>query len=538
MSFTPGRFVAAPMALAAGAAAALAQPPFGFLPGLIGYAVIMHLADEALGPRPVRSAFFRGWLAGLPYFAIGCWWVAEAFMVDARGQGWMAPFAVLLTTSGLSLFWGAAAALYRAIRPKGPLRALVFAGVFTVLEWLRGHLFTGFPWNLPGESWPAGSAVSQVAAVVGAYGLTWLTLLGCAVVVTALTAQDRRKGIAALAAVVLALLIAWEFGAQRLRHAVAADLRAPVVRIVQPDVKQEAKYDQASLNLIFSRYVRLTALPAARAPDIVIWSEGAIPESANELLAPGSATERAMFRALKPGATLLLGAYRVGGRDFLPVYYNSLIAVRSGLVGLRVTGVYDKYRLVPFGEYLPAESLLKPLGFKDLTHMGDSFTGGPLPAPMTPDGVPDLQPLICYEALFPDLVRAAVRRGERRPRWIVNVSNDAWFGVTSGPLQHLNMARYRAIEQGLPIARATPTGVTAMIDAYGRIAPGDRIGFGAMGVVDAPLPPALSATTYGRYGEIPLAIVLMLSLITFWRDVSSQSRKIVVTTLSYWRKHA
>ncbi len=193
---------------------------------------------------------------------------------------------------------------------------------------------------------------------------------------------------------------------------------------------------------------------------------------------------------------------------------------------------------MPFGEYLPAESILAPLGFRDLTHIGDSFAFGPPPAPIVPAGVPPVQPLICYESLFPDLVRAAVRRGPVRPRWIVNISNDAWFGVTSGPLQHLNQASYRAIEEGLPIVRATPTGVSAVIDAYGRSEPGAVLGFGRSGVIDAPLPQPLGDTTYGRIGEAPLAGLLLLSLLTLSRGIWSRIRITSVTFARIWRKDA
>jgi apolipoprotein N-acyltransferase len=196
----------------------------------------------------------------------------------------------------------------------------------------------------------------------------------------------------------------------------------------------------------------------------------------------------------------MVGAYRVGGSEAAPLYYNTLVVSRMGSGGLIPTAVYDKYRLVPFGEYMPADALMGRLGFKKLVHVGDGFSSGPRPAPIRPDGLPAVQPLICYEALFPGLARGGSRPGDRAA-WIVNVSDDAWFGRTYGPLQHLNLASYRAIESGLPMARATPTGVSAMIDAYGRIAPGASLAQGAMGVIDRPLPPALQPTFFARFGE-------------------------------------
>ena len=509
-----GRRAGPLLALAAGGLAAIAHPPFGFLPGLLGYAILMHLVEVAPGPRLIRAAFWRGWLAGFAYFFIGCWWVAEAFMVDARGQGWMAPFAACLLPAGLGLFWGCAMALYRVLQPKGPARVLAFAGFLTVLEWVRGHLLTGFPWNLPGETWAAGSALSQAASLVGAYGLTWLTLAIAGAFALPFGSEGRRSGLIGAGVAIVVLAGLWGFGAQRLSHAVAPDPAAPIVRVVQPDAKQEAKYTPGSARQIFERYLALTAAPAARSPDIVVWSEGAVPVSMNELLQRGGPGEAAILQAMRPGQSLVMGTYRFEGGEFDPRYFNSLVVVRDEAGRLRLTAVYDKYRLVPFGEYLPAEAVLAPLGFKDLTHIGDSYTHGPPPRPVYPEGAPAAQPLICYESLFPDLVRDAIRRGPQRPRWIVNVSNDSWFGVTSGPVQHLNQASYRAIEEGLPIVRATPTGVSGVIDAYGRILKLSRIDFGHAAFADARLPPAVNVTTYARVGDAALVAGLFLSLLS------------------------
>lgn len=519
---SPRPWVAAALSLAAGAAAAFAHPPWGILPGLLGYALLLRMVDDAGGTRPLRSAFWRGWLAAFAYFLVGCWWVAEAFMVDARGQGWMAPFAVMLLPAGLGLFWGAAMALYRAFAPAGPSRVLAFATSLALLEWLRGWVLTGFPWNLPGETWRAGSAISQGASLIGAYGLTFVTLAAAAAPATLLDRAGIRSRITApvLAVLLLTTLAAW--GSWRLRHAVAQPEIAPLIRIVQADVKQESKYDEDNLRSIFLRHLDLTGRPAARAPDIVVWSEGAIPGLPyTYMIEPGRGWAEAIRARMHPGQTLITGTYREAGTPEKPIYFNSMAVIQATSDGLRLTGVYDKYRLVPFGEFLPAEAILKPIGFKDLTHVGDSFTAGQTPRPIAPDAVPPVQPLICYEALFPDLVRKAIRRGPTRPRWIVNVSNDAWYGYTSGPRQHLNQASYRAIEEGLPIARATPTGVSAMIDAYGRTAPQDRLDLGKIGVIDAKLPAALQSTTYSRWGEWPFALLVMSGALAMGRGLRS-----------------
>ncbi|MBX7249865.1 MAG: apolipoprotein N-acyltransferase [Caulobacteraceae bacterium] len=501
------RLATAALALLAGLAAALAHPPFGILPGLLGFALLLWLTDRNAGPRPLRGAFWYGWLAGFAYFGLGCWWVAEAFLVDPA-QAWMAPFAASLLPAGLGLFWGAALVVYRRLRPAHVGRAVVFVGIFTLFEWLRGHILSGFPWNLPGEAWKAGGLVSQFASVAGAYGLTWLTLFIVCALVPLVQPGPRRPAaiLAGAGAAVLAGLLA--FGAVRLHGAVEAPTRT-LVRVVQPDIPQEDKWTEAAFRSIVQKYLDLTAqAPRGATPSVVIWPEGALPAAANDLFAPGAWTRAAIARALRPGQVLLVGTYRVDGAPSGEVYYNSLLAfVRDG-DDLKYLGVYDKHRLVPFGEFMPLDGLMEATGVKALTHVGDGFSHGPRPRPMQVPGVPLFQPLICYESLFPGLAE-----GNPRPAWIVNVSNDAWFGRTSGPLQHLNLASYRAIEQGLPIIRATPTGVSAVVDAYGRTAPGLSLRPGEHGVLDAPLPAALENTYFSKIGDLGVWALILASLL-------------------------
>lgn len=493
------------LALLAGLAAALAHPPFGLLPGLLGYALLLWLLDAVDGPRPLRSAFFRGWLTGLSYFGLSTWWIAEAFMVDAANQGWMAPFAVAAMAAGMALFWGLAAVLYRLIRPPGARRVLVFAGTFAALEWTRGHILTGFPWNLPGETWRAGSAVSQIAALVGAYGLTWITL---AIAAAPAVWREGKRGRIAVGAALAGLVVLFA-GGWLLR---AAPTPAPgqlptTVRVVQADIPQESKWDAGRFAQIVQAYVSLTARPYAGKPaDLVVWPEGALPLAINDYMVPGSWVRQAIVDALKPGQVMLLGGYRYEGTPDKPVYYNSLVALRRTANDVEVVGIYDKHRLVPFGEYLPADALMTKLGVKSLAHLGDGFAAGPAPRPLRIAPNLLVQPLICYESLFPRLAEPAPG-----VRAIVNVSNDAWFGVTSGPLQHLNLASYRAIETGLPLVRATPTGVSALIDAQGRILPNTRLNLGESGVIDGNVPNVGSPTLFSRLGHWPFGVLLLVS---------------------------
>jgi len=495
-----GRAPTALTALAAGAAAALAHPPFGLLPGLLGYAILLWSLDNSAPDRPLKSAFWRGWLAGLAYFTIGSWWVTEAFMVDAEHQGWMAPFAIAIMAAFLAAFWGFAALLYRWTRPAGWTRLLVFAGSLCLFEWLRGHPL--FPWNLPGETWRAGSAISQFASIVGAYGLSWITVVIAASPALLIYKPERRIGACVVGASLAALFGLFGYGLNRL-PASSANAAAPLVRVVQADVAQSAKYDEAYFRSIVDKYVALTARPAPRTPDIVVWPEGAIPAAVEDYLAPGTWTREAILGALKPGQTLIVGGYRTAGPIAKPIYYNSLFVLRRTADSIVLEGVYDKHRLVPFGEYLPLEDLMGRIGVKQLVHVGDGFTPGARPKPMAGSVTPGFIPLICYEGLFPGYFD----RGSAA--WIVNISNDAWFGRTSGPWQHLNLASYRAIEEGLPMVRATPTGVSAVIDAYGR--PLASLGLGDMSTIDARLPNSLGRTPYSRHGDISFWLMEFLT---------------------------
>jgi len=505
-----GPWIDRSLAVAAGAATALAHPPWGLTPCLLGFGLMLWLIDRTNSARPLRSAFLRGWLAGAGYFAISLMWLAEPFQIDAAEQGWMAPFAVVIVALGMALFWAAAALVYRAFAGRGPLRVVLFAGCLAGAEWLRGHVLTGFPWDLPGEAWRAGSAPSQAASLVGAYGLTWLTI---AAVATVALVQEWRRGWMVMIGGAATLIALFVFGAARLAHPplAAPGGPTPTLRIVQADVPQESKYDQRRFAGIVGRYVTLTARPSARPADIVIWPEGAVPAALEDYLAPGTWTRQAVMGALAPGQTLLVGGYRWSG-DGRPIAYNSLAAFRRTSNDLVPAGLYDKYRLVPFGEFMPLDSLASRLGIKQFVHVGDGFASGPPPRPLAIAGIPPVQPLICYESLFPGLAREGRAPRGVRARWIVNVSNDAWFGSGSGPRQHLNLASYRAIEEGLPMVRATPTGISAVIDAFGRVPAGEELGHGVLGVIDAPLPPAAGPTLYSRLGDWPFLIMLILSL--------------------------
>ena len=279
------------------------------------------------------------------------------------------------------------------------------------------------------------------------------------------------------------------------------------LRVVQADIPQADKWSPEAFHAIFDTYTTLTAQPPTGAqPTVVLWPESAIPALSSDYLAEGTWTRQALIGALRPGQILLMGAVRTEPGPTGDRYFNTALAIRRDGNGLTLLGHYDKHHLVPFGEYMPADALMGAVGFKALVHVGEGFTEGAPPAPLAVPGLPSVQVLICYESLFP----AYVANDKPRPAWVANLSNDAWFGRTSGPWQHLNLASYRAIEEGLPLIRATPTGVSAVVDAYGR--PLARLGLGVKGVIDADLPAAAPSTPYRSLRDWPFGLVALFGI--------------------------
>ena len=509
----------------AGALIALAQPPFGFLPGLLGYAGLLWLLDGDPGPKPLRRAFALGWWAGFVYFLISCFWVAEAFLVDSRTYGWMAPFAVTLLPSGIALFWGAAFVLYRRFAPAGGLRWLFFAGLFCAFETLRGTLLTGFPWNPAGATWASGSAMSQIVSLTGIYGLSLITVTAFA---SPAVSRLKGRGVWPVAVSALMLMAVYGFGVYRL-NTVPVRSGDTLIRIVQPDVQQRAKWTVGALRGVYNDYISLSKAPVSTGrlqsvtksvvktyPDIIIWPEGALPASADALFSAQSWTAEGFSTLLQPHQALIMGAYH---SDYLPekgpVWRNALLVLQKKGPNTYVSASYAKFKLVPFGEFLPMEKVLGALGFKQLVHIGDSYTAGPRTATVEVEGIDRFLPLICYEGLFPGLTSGLFDSPpkDKRAHWIVNISNDAWFGPTTGPRQHLNLSGFRAIEEGLPMVRSTPTGISVALDPLGRIIEGSKLDIGESGYRDVWLPEAIKPTFYSANRYLYLLVLTLFCLI-------------------------
>ena len=506
-----GKLRTGALAMGAGAVGAFGHAPLHAWPATVfAFTIFVLLIDVARSheDRMLGAALWRGWCFGFGYFLAGLWWVSNAFLVDPERYAVFVPVAVTALPAILALFWAVGALACVALWSPGWRRVLLFAGVFAVIEYARGHLFTGFPWNLPGHIWPAGGEVSQAAAVIGVYGLSALTLFACASP-AALFGQDRHAGVRIAPVIVAFVAFALMFGGGlgRLHGASAAIEEGVRLRIVQPQIDQEGKWRPENRDAVVDQYLRLSRSEGLEDRTHILWPESALPLL---LLEEPRVLDR-IAKAVGEGRVIMTGATRRDMSNPLePLFFNSFMVLRIDYGTPLLHEVYDKTRLVPWGEYLPFPDLMERLGVTSLVSLGGAYTPGLGPVSLTTPGAPNVAPQICYEAAFSGFTP----RGQERPGWIVNVSNDAWYGQSPGPRQHFNLARYRALEEGLPLVRAASGGVSAVIDPYGRMIAGLPIE--AEGVVDADLPSALAPTPYARLGDI-LAFGLMGILLFFGR---------------------
>lgn len=485
------------VALVSGAAAALALPPLHLLPGLLAFAVLLVLIGRAMHGR---AAFVTGWCWGFGFFLAGLYWVAIAFFTDPERFGALAVPAVLLLAAFCALFPALVAWItWRAGLRSTLARSVLFALAWTAGEAVRGPLALDFPWNPMAIAWAPLDAMLQPAAWIGSYGLSFLTVLVACLPAGLLERRRSRRRDLALAGLILLVWLA--AGSARLWLVVPGAPPGPTLRIVQANIAQHHKWDPDKRALWFRRHLELSLVPSAEPPGIVVWPESSVPY----LLAREPVVRAYLAEVAPPGGVLLVGGDdRDLDRD-PPLATNSLFAVDDDGA---VLGRYDKVDLVPFGEYLPLRRLLGPFGLSGLAAGTIDFVPGPGRRTMAPGKVPPFSPLICYEAIFPGRAIDPAHR----PDWLLNITNDAWFGVSSGPYQHLAMARLRAVEEGLPLVRAANTGISVVTDALGRVL--ERLGLGEQGVIDTRLPPPLArATLFRSHGNVPLGLLFVLTAV-------------------------
>ena len=507
----------AAIALVAGALSALAMAPFNAWPVLfLTLPVMVWLIDGAGAGRwrGVPAAALTGWWFGLGYFVPGLYWIGYAFLVDAPTFAWLLPFAVLGLPAYLALFTAFGFALARLIWTREGTRVIALAASLTLSEWLRGQMLTGFPWNAFGYALTEPLALAQTASLIGLWGLTFLSVAIFASPATLIDGGTRGRRPWIAPALALALLIAMGiFGGVRLALQPTALVAKVKLRIMQPNLQQDVKFNYAAKAEVMQKYLALSDRASGpqstgvRDASILIW-----PESAFPFFLTREADAMAQIAELLPvGTVLITGSVRPPdlppGVRITRVYNSIYVIDHDG----SVLSVYDKLHLVPFGEFLPFQDWMERIGFVQLTKVQSGFIAGARRRPMDLPNAPRVLPLICYEAIFPGDIASR----DDRPGWMINLTNDGWFGNSTGPYQHLQQARVRAIEQGLPMVRAANTGVSAVIDPVGRVIA--RLGLGVEGVLDANLPSAIAPTVYARLGDVPAAVMVAAGLLVVLR---------------------
>ncbi|MGZ3410824.1 MAG: apolipoprotein N-acyltransferase [Xanthobacteraceae bacterium] len=499
----------AAIAFAMGAIATLALEPFSIWPIMfVSFGVLVWLVDGAAAGRwnGVIAAGITGWWFGFGYCLAGFYWIGYAFLVDAKTFGWLLPIAVAGLPAAMAIYTGLGLALARLLWTRGAWRILTLAACLTVSEWLRGHLFTGFPWNAFGYGLTGPLPLAQGASVLGLWGMTFLAVAVFASgAVLADDKADTPRPWLAPACAAVALIALAAFGAIRLSQTPTLFVEGVRLRIVQPNQPQDERFSYAAKASVMTKFLALS--DRASGPNAtgianvthLIW-----PESAFPFFLTREPDVLAQIAGLLPSGTVLItGAVRAAepeSKDPTLHAYNSVYVIDHDA---SILSIYDKVHLVPFGEYLPFQDLLERIGLLQLTKVRGGFLSGDRNRSLSIPRAPRFLPLVCYEIIFPG---EGIPHGQDRPDWLVNLTNDGWFGISTGPYQHLQQARVRAIEEGLPLVRAANSGISAVSDPLGRIL--SMLPLGTEGVMDSRLPAKVESTIYTYLGDRHIVLVL------------------------------
>ncbi|MEE2932660.1 MAG: apolipoprotein N-acyltransferase [Pseudomonadota bacterium] len=481
-----------------GISVTLSLPPFEFLPAF--YAALPVFIWSVSGKVRPWCLFATGWWFGFGYFVSGLYWIGSAMLVDASKNAWLIPLASVGLPAFLSLFFGLSVLPVRFGNDHFS-RALILTTSLGFAEWTRGNFLTGFPWNLLGQAWASHDTLLQGVSLVGIYGMTFFALLSGFLL--AVLAQELSKATLAIFAVALMLPISFAtYGAIRLAHApvVGADWVEGVgIRLVQGGIPQKEKWDRRYLVRNFKKHIFLSNRDRPDWINYVIW-----PETASPFPLDNNDGARAAASAIVPReGALITGMIRrqVGSEKKI---WNSIIALDDRA---KIIAKYDKSHLVPFGEYVPGK---KWLSLKKVTEGRLDYSAGPGPSIWRLGVLPPVSPLICYEIIFSGTVTPVDQRAD----WILVLTNDAWYGNSSGPYQHLSIARIRAAEEGLTVVRAASTGISAVFDGYGR--EWSRIELDKTGVLDTRLPSSSRIYSFwAQNSQISTIIFTSLSFLAF-----------------------
>lgn len=492
------------ISLFAGGASALGFAPLGFWPVTL---VALALWMVVLIGRPKRkAAFYAGWLFGVGHFVVSLNWIAKAFTFQAAMPEWLGYVAVLLLSLYLAVYPALAGLGAWLIGKTKPLTfILALAGFWIITEWMRSWMFSGFIWSPLGTVLLPVGNLPALTQMIGSYGLSAIVIFAAALLwLLAL----RRWRIAATTAIILAIFAT--IPAVTFLFPPNPDVQGPSITVVQPNIGQQDKWKAGYEVENLAKLAGLTTREDDE-PRIIFWPEAAIPDYLETGYPrryyygrPPEFVRAQLAGLMKPGDVLVLGALKLefdAAEDRAVGARNSVFVMDSDR---ELLGRYDKSHLVPYGEYLPIRPVLEAIGLSRLAPGDFDFWPGPGPRSLDLGKFGKVGLQICYEIIF----SGQVVDGDNRPSFIFNPSNDAWFGAW-GPPQHLAQARLRAIEEGLPVIRSTPTGISAVIDADGVVR--DSIPMGQAGRIDMELPPAHSPTLFGRYGNIlPIGFAMIL----------------------------
>ena len=479
------------LAAAYGALNSLAYSPADIVPVLwIAFPALIFLLQEAGG---MRRAFAIGWCFAFGFFVFDLYWTAVSMFVDIQHFWWAVPLAAFGLPAVFAIYYGIAAALAQRIGLRGVTGVIGFVLLWFLADDARGHLFTGFPWNIEGYVWADFLPVLQITSVIGVYGLTLLTLLAACLpaCLAGNISSQRHRALVMGSLAMFGLIAVW--GAWRVMEAPVTAVPDVRLRLVQPDISQQIKWQPQAREDNFRHLLALSSAKGEKPVTAILWPETASPF----YLTLDEEHRRAAAGIIPEKGALITGVLRADSNPSFGVhYYNSLIAVGHNA---NVTAIYDKSHLVPFGEYMPFRRWIPAPA---LAGLGIDFSHGAGPETLHVSGLPPFSPMICYEAIFP----GAVVDRHNPPQFLVNVTNDGWYGNTAGPYQHFAIAQVRAVEEGLPLVRVANTGISGIIDAYGRIE--TRLGLGESGFIDGDLPKALPAPTFfSRHSEALLWLI-------------------------------
>ncbi len=481
-----------------GSLLAFALPPFYVFPlALYSLTKILKLHDEC---KDGKSSALLGWWFGFGYFTIGLHWICFALTIDIAQFGWLIPFALFGISAVIALYIAVVFYGLFLFKVSHLRKVIIFALVWTVVEILRGSLFTGFPWNLVGYIWNFSTNMIQITSVVGIWGLSFLTILICAMPYC-LSIKDKSNKL--LVILWLGLLIClYSFGQIRLSLAKNDYVDGINLRLVQANIEQSFKWDSSMEYKNLMKHINLSLKQSNIAPTHIIWPETAIPYIMEN---NPPIKDSILSKVIPQQGALMAGVVKVEKDNFgmiKNIWNSMLIADSKGRAEF-----YDKSHLVPFGEYVPLREYL-PFAINKITNGMVDFSRGEGRKTIRLDGFVPFSPLICYEAIFPH----EVINNKDYPQAIVNITNDAWYGYSAGPFQHFEMVRIRAVEQGIPVIRAANTGISGVIDPYGRVVAQSKLLEET--VVDAKLPKSLAnKTVYASLGHWVVLLILFGSLV-------------------------